>query len=262
MDRPDFVLGHEPIGRRINVNQELRRIRRDPLDSLLAKLDQEKVKILSDDFSRYREAYWFYYLSFSRYLPAMSAAARYSRGPYWVRRSGGRYTEAERKLAKKHREIAPYLEFDFVNVLIHSRILLDRTVALARCFLTGPKLPSFTSFNEHKQFFLKLKVAFGAHEEYAEYMRQNTQWFEVPLKVVRDKFVVHASPKHMRFLGYPAGEWELDLNIMIPDGENPEKPLEKMKVIRVNAVRLSLDIQRLLIWFASYAEHAIAAQST
>lgn len=250
MGNDEFILGHEPITRRINVRRELRRISRDPLEPLIKLVRGEKVEILSNDVSRYLEAYWFYYLSFERYLTEMSIAARYSKGPYWVSRSGGadKFTPAQRKLADQRRKIARYLEYDLVNCLIHSRILLDRTVGLAHYFLSGKRLPSFTSFDDHKKFFLR----FGNHGAYGEYIRTKTDWFEMPLKTVRDKFIVHASPKHMKFMGYPSGEWALDLNIFLPDGEDRERPLSKVKVIRVNALRLSQDIETFLVSFSQF----------
>jgi len=164
-------------------------------------------------------------------------------------------------LAQEYKRVALFLEYDLVNCLIHSRILLGRVAGLSQCFLAGERLPSFTSFSDHKKFFLKL-VPYGAHEEYAEYIRSQTNWFDMPLKAVRDKFIVHAAPKHYRFLGYPSGGYELDLNIMLPDGEEHQKPLEKAKWIAVNALRLSYDIETFLKWFCQYALTALQYAGT
>jgi len=263
-NQSDFLLGHEPLGRRPNIAKELRRIRENPVSALLQRLCPDAPHVLSNDFTRYDEAYWFYFLSMDRYLSAMSICARYSKGAAWVLRSGGRqrYTPSERKLADQHRRSARFVEYDLVNCLIHSRILLDRTIALLRHFLIGTMLPSFTSFNEHKKFFAKLSVPFGIHEEYARRIREHTEWFDVPIKLVRDKFVVHASPKHMRFMGYPMGGFELDLNIVLPDTDDPEKPLFKVKFIRVNALRLSYDLQDFLTWFNEYGLRATQSPGT
>jgi hypothetical protein len=258
---PDFLQGHEPLGRRPNIRKELRRIRDDPLHGLLLALGHDGPQILSNEFSRYEDAYWFYYLSMERFLNAMSIAARYSRGPYWKRRSGGTslFTMSDHRLADQRRATARCLELDLTNCLIHTRILLDRTIALSRRFLTASsKSPSFTSFNEHKRFFVRLSAPYGEDDDYAKLIREETDWFEVPIKLARDKFVVHSAPKHMQFLGYSNGGFELDLNIMIPDEPDSEKPLAKMKVLRVNAIRMSLDIQRFLDRFAGYGLSAIA----
>ena len=144
MEKPPFILGHDPIGGRPNVRARLRHIREDPLDPLLQVIDGGKVDLLSNQRTRYREAYWFYYLSLARYLPEMSIAARHSKGPQWVHGSGGtrKYTPSQRRLAQQYKQVAPFLEYDLVNCLIHSRILLDRIAGLSQSFLTGQRLPS------------------------------------------------------------------------------------------------------------------------
>lgn len=249
-DNQDWLLGHEPVGRRINVRNELGRIKKNPLDPLIKQLGEPRIAMVSDDFTAYRRAYSNYYLSYSRFLPAMSIAARYSKGPYWVRKVGGKYSASERKIAKRYREIAPYLDYDFTNLIIHTRILLDRAIAFSRFFLKGSMLPSFTSFNDHKKFLRKCSIE--GYTEYRDYICDQTDWFEVPLKLVRDKFIVHASPKHMRFMGYPNGEWELDMNILLPAGSS-ERPFEKTRIVRFNAVRLSQEVEEFLEWFGGYA---------
>jgi len=259
MTRFDFVLGHEPFEKRLNMRKELARIGEDPLIRLLKALGYDGIHAFSNELSRYVDAYWFYYLSMDRYLREMSIAARYSKGPKWVHKSGGRqkYTDSQRKLAKEYNAIAKFLEFDLTNCLIHTRILLDRTIALSRRFLSFKRLPSFSSFSNHKKFFARMSEPFGVHEEYAEYIRKNTDWFDMPIKVVRDKFVVHSAPKHMRFLGYPSGGYELDMNIIVPDAGDVEKPLSKVKMIRVNILRMSYDTEGFLKWFNEYGLRAI-----
>ena len=56
----------------------------------------------------------------------------------------------------------------------------------------------------------------------------------------------------MRFLGYPNGGFELDLNIILPAAADGEKPFSKVKFLRVNALRLSYDIREFLTWFNDY----------
>jgi hypothetical protein len=258
-ERPEFVFGHDPVGGRPNIRSEIERLKREPLSDLIRALGGHEPKLLSCATSLYQEAYEFYFLSLHRYLSEMSIAARHSRGPRWARRSGRRYTLSQRKLVEKFRPIAPFLELDLVNCLIHSRILLDRVAGLSRFFLIGQRLPSFTSFSDHKKFFTNLKGTYGEHEEYAEYIRSQTGWFEMPLQFVRDKFVVHAAPKHMKMLGYYT-DHELDLSILLPDDPRSEKPLSSMKVIRVNALRLSHDIEVFLRWFCKYGLSALSVR--
>jgi hypothetical protein len=131
---------------------------------------------------------------------------------------------------------------------------MDRTIALARSFIVGIS-PSFTSFNDHKKFFSKPGVTFGGHEEYAAHLRAKTDWFEMPLKLVRDKFVIHAAPRHMRFLGFPDAGFELDLSIILPEADG--KDFANVRYIRVNAIRLSHDIGGFLAWFNAYGVAAM-----
>ncbi len=253
MPLSDFLLGHKPIGKRPNIREELKRIRRDPLEPFLGQLPEVRLGgLLSSDVSRYREAHTFYYLAMRRYLENMSVAARYSNGPYWALRSGLKFRPTERQLANRYRALRPYLEFDMANCLLHSRILLDRVTSLSRLFIKLPQQPSFTSFSDHRKFFQRQKTSIQIHEEYAKYIRENTEWFEMPLKAVRDKYLVHSASKHMRFMGMP-NNYEVELTIMIPDGPDPEKLLSQVKVISVNALRMSYEIEQFLSWFCGYA---------
>lgn len=259
-EKPEFLLGHDPIGARPNMRVEVMRLKRDPLSELLDVIDGGEPEILSSPTSRYREAYNLYCLSVCRYLREMSVASRYSRGPYWVRRSGGRYTPSQRKLAGEFNEVAPFLELDLVNCLIHSRILLDRVAGLSQTFVTGQSLPSFTSFSDHKKFFKNLTVRYGPHEEYANYIRTKTDWFEMPLQAVRDKFVVHAAPKHMRSVGYRS-DHELELFLIVPNDPKGAKPLASVRVIVVNILRLSYDVGSFLKWFCEYGLATVKPKS-
>src|SRR5271165_2201729 len=99
MNKPEFMLGHDPIGHRPNVREELRRLRRDPLEQMLRFMNSGAADIYSNDRTRYEAAYEFYRLSLARYLREMSVAARYASGPHWVRRSGGtrKYSAGQRR---------------------------------------------------------------------------------------------------------------------------------------------------------------------
>jgi len=255
-NRPDFMLGHEPVGKRPNIRKELGRIRKDPLKPLLKKLGYDGHHITSDDLNRYVEAYLYYYLSMDRFLTSMSIAARHRRQVKDVVR-GGPYTESQRFLANQFKKINRFLEFDLANCLIHSRILLDRVAGVAARIIKCNPHPSFMSFSDHKKFFTKLTVPFGEHEEYANYIRNNTGWFEMPLKTVRDQFIVHSAPKHMHFMAYPDGGYEIEYLVMRPDAPAGEKPFSKTKVITVNPLRLSFEIEGFLEWFNDYGMKAL-----
>lgn len=84
MEARNFIVGHDPIGRRPSIRAELMRLRRDPLEKLLEVIDRDRTDLLSNPRARYQQAYWFYYLSLRRFLSEMSVAARYSGNPKWV----------------------------------------------------------------------------------------------------------------------------------------------------------------------------------
>lgn len=191
-----MLQGHDDVGTRLHVRRELSRIRRDPLTRFL------KVAFPTAEQNaprqRYEEAYALYCLAMERALEQVSTIVRYRKGPYYVRKYGGSYGSGQKRLAAKHRRLRRYLELDFVTCLFVSRILLDRVIALSRRFLSGARLPSFTSFSDHKKFFASTGRLIAGHEAYAAYMRDNTSWFDLPIKFVRDKLLVHPGPRHIK----------------------------------------------------------------
>ncbi len=257
MQDTDWHVGHTSYGPRINVKKTLKQLRREPLSPLLAKLHNGEYAILEDEFSRYMEAYELYYLSLERFLPEMSLAVRWSKGPYYVRKYGGRYTDSERQLAQEYNKIARYLHLDFFNCLLYARILLDRAIAFSKYFLQDGDMPSYTSFSEHKKYFKRLKHSFGAHEAYAAYMRDQTAWFDMPLKIVRDKFLVHTGPKHIRVFGYTCGGHEFGLMLMVPTGSEPNKPLANIQTITVSVPQMAADVGQFLAWLSAYGLEAL-----
>jgi len=256
MTASEFLAGHDPIGRRPNIKQEITRIRRDPLESFVLALD-EAPGLFSSDISRYYEAYSCYVLAMQRFLENMSITARHMNGVHLKRNATSKLTPYQRRLSDKYRTLRPYLEFDIANCLLHTRILLDRVAGLSRRFLRLPRAPSFTSFSDHKKFFERQASPLPQHEDYAEYLRNHTEWFEMPIKMVRDKFVVHASPKHMRFVVLPNSH-EVQLTIVQPDKDSPDKPLAKATMIRVNPLRMSYDVEAFLKWFSAYGCTAVS----
>jgi len=224
MTKPDWILGNEPVSERLNVRAELERFREDPVLPLalviMAGSEKNQPWILENEPSRYLEAYEFYYLSLERFISEMSIVVRWDRGPRWVKGRGQKYTPTQRKVADKYHAIKKFIAYDFSNCLLHARILLDRIIPLSRHFLelVDGQLPSFTSFNEHKKFFERFQSPYGEHEKYAAHIRDKTDWFNMPLKVVRDRYIVHPSPKHMRVFGHAADyEYDLTLTLLVPD---------------------------------------------
>lgn len=251
MEEASWLLGNEPVEEPLNVQRELKRYEKNPLYAYLHELTGGAPDILVNELARYALAYEYFYLCLARYLTDMSVSIRWERGPRWIPRK--HMSSRQRQVADQFKERAPYFELDFANALIHARILCDRTIALSRYFLVPPPHPSFQSFNDHKRFFLRQQSPYGANESYAEYIRNNTGWFDMPLKPVRDAYFIHQGPKHIRFLGYPAGTQDLQLVILHPRNPQHTKPLEQMKTIRVSVRCLARDLNQFLEWFNNYA---------
>jgi hypothetical protein len=139
-------------------------------------------------------------------------------------------------------------------LIIHACILLDRTITLSRRFLTGHQLPSFTSFSKHKAYLSKTQGGLDvAHRAYVTQITESTDWFDIPLKVLRDKFLMHSAEKHMSFFGWNGmSKWDLEMLTMIPASRAQQKLFEKVKIISFTPRRLARDMETFLNWFASY----------
>ncbi len=256
MPREDWIAGHTKEPGRLNVRKTLKRYRRDPMVPLFVVLGERPYgyQIMESEGSRYAEAYEFYYLSLDRFLPELSLAMRYDKQVRLKAEWQVPYTDHQRRLADRYNAIKRYLLYDLVNCLIHARILMDRIAALSRHFLKGGQLPSFTSFNAHKKFFTAGRFIAG-HEEYGRVIAEETDWFDVPLKLVRDKYLIHASPQHHRVFGFSSSD--LNLVIMKPTGDDPKKPLRQVQCIITSIPVLAEQVHAFQVWFCNYAVNAL-----
>jgi hypothetical protein len=151
------------------------------------------------------------------------------------------------------------LALDFFNCLFHARILMDRTIGLARYFLPRGERPSFTSFNDHRHFFMRRKTEYRGFEDYAEYFRSKIQWFD-QLKEVRDRILVHQGPRHWRYFGYPLGGPDLELVIGHP--KDQARVFAGFDVTVVSVRELAADVDAFLRWFAERGLRAQIEDST
>lgn len=244
---------HENVG--VNVRHEIIRIRTDPMQRSLDLVGERTIPPLAA--ARYREAYALYAAAMQRALEQLSTAARFRKGPYYVLKYGGRYGPRQRILARTATRLRRFFDLDVYSTVLFSRILLDRTVALSRSFISGSRLPSFTSFSDHKKFLAK-----GNHEippAYADHIVNRTDWFEVPLKIIRDKFIVHAGPAYYRIDTIP---WDGDdlLITFVPTSGDGRGNWEGS--IGLNLLTLSREIEQFLTWFARYATRALRTEVT
>ena len=241
------------IKKKINVRNEAFRIRNDPLRGFL-----EQAYFASGpggERDRYEYAYYLYKSAMIRAFEQISALARYNA----MREQGnGIRTPGRKRVAEKARSLRPYFALDMSTALIQTRILLDRVIALSRVFLVGAKLPSFTSFADHKKFLVRNSKLLAKHLEYANYIATETDWFETEVKFVRDKFIVHHGPKHFfLYTSDPDYRCNVYLNILAL----PTRSGQAMQHYKVNIWQLSYNIEYFLKWFAQYAAKAYAAKS-
>jgi len=233
----------------------LRRLRENPLTPLLSRLGLKAGwEHFLDDLGRCANAYEFYYLSLTRCLPELAVVLRWRLAVYFARKHRKPYTPNRVRLAKRYREIAPFVELDIVNCVIYARILVDHVATLSRRFLPNPDLP-IRSFHAHRDFFVKLDKPFGTHEEYAKHMREKTGWFP-DMKEIRDKYLVHPGPKHFRLFGALSGDAEAMLSV----GRFVQREPRLIDVVTysVTVVRLARDLDGFLHWFNDYGMRAMA----
>jgi hypothetical protein len=239
----------------MDINQILKNIKKNPLDSLIKNLSKkDKESILRSDVQLFEEQYSFYFLTCKRLLKEMSLGRRFRNGLYYALKYRSAYSENDKKLAKKFHETKYYFDVDFANFLIHSRILMDRTISLSKYFLSGKNLPSFDSFNKHKKFFLKHEnIPYDGNEEYANYVRENTGWFDDILKFARDDVVVHAKRGWMKHFGLADfGAREINMYIIIPD---KEKKLAKVEFKSISVIELIKEVGAFLHFFSGCSRH-------
>jgi hypothetical protein len=258
---PDTVVGHTEITDSLNVRRESRRFESDPLESPIRALgDNISIAVVHKDVDKYFQAYSWYTLCLRRCFEQISVRRRKnSKLRYHPRNE--KYSKRRKQIVDKRNTLRPYLELDYQNLIIHSCILLDRTIAISRRFLSGRKLPSFTSFNKHIDFLRKNSDALGeAHKEYQEKLVSASEWYWIPIRVLRDKYLMHSSERHYSFFGWSENKWDLEMITLIPGISNQATQSENrvlpknLKMIRFSARQLAREIEEFLTWFAAYWE--------
>lgn len=84
--------------------------------------------------------------------------------------------------------------------------------------------------------------------EYSDYIVDETDWFEIPLKLLRDKYLMHTSEKHLNFLGC-RNNWNLELTVWI---SKKSGDLSNVKVVCFNPRRLARDIHNYLNFISKF----------
>ena len=254
---PDNVLGHKAIYDSLNVQNEIKRFTQDPLVGLINMIGDDDSEFLKGDIGRYQQAFSWYSLCLCRAIEHISLCRRVN-SELRYHPSNPKYSPRQKQIALKRKKTGQYIELDYQNLIIHAYILIDRTIALSRRFFDGGDLPSFTSFNKHKQFLEKKPEALGKrHIEYVQYVTNKTDWHSIPLKVLRDKYLMHSSERHMLYFGWGESNWDLEMITIIAAKHNQNKLLEKVKCITFTPRRLARDVEQFLLWFAEYGKESV-----
>lgn len=234
------------------MQKELKRFAADPLAPLIKKLRGDSFELLKDDIGRYNESYSWYLMCLKRCFEHMSISRRwYAEVKHHPQNK--KYSDRQNSISRNYWSATPYMMFDYQNLIVHACMLLDRSVTLTRRFLSGGSLPSFTSFNKHLEFLEKNPSALESkHEPYRALVLSSKPWFQIPLKVLRDKYLMHSAEEHMAFMGWGESDWDMELVTMIPKNPRQEKPLQDMKVICFTPRRLARDIEA---FFVAYERH-------
>jgi len=250
--QPELIVGHVAVKESLNVQKELKRFAKDPLEPLIQQMCGESSELLKDDIGRYIESYSWYLMCLKRCFEHMSISRRwYAEVKYHPKNK--KFSERQCLISEKYWGATPYMMLDYQNLIVHACMLLDRSVTLTRHFLSGGSLPSFTSFNKHMNFLERNPSALAAeHKPYRSIVLSCKSWFHIPLRVLRDKYLMHSAEKHMAFLGWGKSDWDMELVTMIPRNLRQEKPLQDMKVISFTPRRLARDIEA---FFSGYEGH-------
>ncbi len=245
-------LGHLPVDESLVLSKELKLLHIEEFESLLSLLPGCDNPILTGDVDRCFEAYALYALSAERYLREFKISLRYHSGAGLKLKSGAKFSDGEQRAAKEFHSIKKYIWLDFTGTIIYARILLDKIAVLSRYLVDEPAQWPTRSFAEQCKKFKVLDHSFNKDDPYVKYVSEKTDWFEIPLKLIRDDYIVHRSRPHLAFNGLHWGENNrfTDLNFMVLNHEL--KGVQAHVIISIR--RLIRDIHEFLNWFSGYGK--------
>ncbi len=251
-ENPDHVVGHEPVLESLNVHSESKRFGIDPLEPIINQLKDSAAITFYGDIGRYLEAFSSYSLCIERCLNHVSLRRRF-RNELEYHPHYKPYSRRQTQIANKIKLFGQYLELDYQNLIIHACILLDRTIAISRRFIFSSIKPSFTSFSKHIDFFSKNSDLVEKElKEYHSIIISCLDWYTIPLKLIRDKYLMHSAERHMSIFGWGKSKWDLEMITVIPAKLKQEKLLERVKFICFSSRRLAREIESFLNSFAGY----------
>ena len=248
-----------PVGESLVLSKELKLLHVDEFESLLSILPGCSSPILVGDVDRCFEAYLLYALSAERYLRELKILLKYQSGAGFKLKSTAKFSDKESKTAKEYHKIKKYIKLDLTNTIIRARILLDKIAVLSRYLADTPDQWPVRSFADQCKKFKSDGHSFNKEDPYVKYICKETGWFEIPLKLIRDDYIVHRSKPHLAHDGLHWGENNqfTDLIFVVMNHELNGEYAHVIFSIR----RLIRNLHEFLTWFSGYGKDQLYQRS-
>lgn len=166
--------------------------------SLINKKFTQEFDIASRNLN---SMYFNFYSCLERLLTEASLSRRHER-IYWKIRYHEKLTERELLFSKKCNEKCKYITLDYENFILHTKIYFDGMAYITKFFFNFEKKPSNKSFSEHRKFFLRDENIPYYDEVYASKIRNDLAWWDIFIKFIRDKLIIHRTMKHLKSITY------------------------------------------------------------
>ncbi len=101
-----------------------------------------------------------------------------------------KWTPEEICLFEERQKLYYQMTLDYESFVIFAEVLMNKIERIARLLIGRENIPSFNSFSDHKKYFLKATFPYTPKEDYAQLIREQTDWYDNCLKSARDKLII------------------------------------------------------------------------
>jgi len=146
---PRPVVGHLPVAKSLNLRNEMRRFRTDPLVRYVENITDTQAMIFRGDTGRYLQGFGWYSLCLGRALEHCSVARRWNSDLRW-HPAAVKYSDRQKTIAAKQREIGLYQELDlsFTRAFFWTELSLYLVVSFqGENYRVSPHLPGTRTFS-------------------------------------------------------------------------------------------------------------------
>lgn len=152
-------------------------------------------------------------------------------------------TPSDKIVLQEYNAMLEQLRLDIETYIIYSRALMDKIALTAWLVIRDAQL-SHRSFSDQKDWLKKpVNIPYMKNESYASLVRDRTNWFNIGLKFVRDKFVVHAFPRMLSYKVDAIGNIQINLMELAGSKEDAEllAEIKRRYISRVPGLNLISD---------------------